>query len=1367
MMSMKKILLSIAAAFLLAAGTLAQVTMTYDVKGTYGSYEEISGGTVVGAALKGEDYAEKIFDFDGHAITTDTVTQGFPIGFDFKFNNKLMNQFAVSSTGYIILGRDSVCVANSSQNTFNIIGQSAVKNLIGVMPRASVYGLDNTEISYKMTGTAPNRVLVVQYKNLGLNTQLWSENYVPVQLQIRLNESDGSFDVVFNGWDPDDEEMISYLTLKIGAKGDDKDILLLSGSYSDFTLSSSESTTIPWNNETYPSDGQTFRFTPPADCETPAAQPTELVLNSHSTKMEGNFKTTDAADHYLTLIAAGESLTEMPADGTFYSAGDSIGNALVVAYDTTGVFVTPDVLEGANTYTVYVFSANSYCMYGPKYLTSVPLSLTADTKPAAPESMTAEATDINRLQVDVTANGNNDRVLVAITTEPAKSSYGDIIDDGVFGEPAGEMAVGDEISGGGLVVYVGEAKDGIEIPDLQENTVYFLRAWSIGAASGYSSTSAKAMTSTGGSVPYTPDFTNMVPYEVPAGWTAEGGTVRLVVNRDGSSVIENSVTQPDVANGTVSTITTPWIKLSDKANRILMDVNLTRYEGRINTAYNKWEAGDTLLVQVSSDGKDFSTVYSVGPSTAPQMESLDSYVTLRMPFDEFSGQNVKVRIYWKTFSNPKMNIANFNIEEKDDCDYPVDLRVVEGSALGTSATIDWDRQGNENEWEMRYRIAGTEEWGDVVSVLNKPYTMIDLPGMTDIELQLRAKCDASTASRWSDTFAFRTGYTVPFVEKFDGSELPSGWDFRVGEIATPTEFSDEESFCWFFSSGFYNRGLMFSPVGSGECTEWLAFPVLDMEDGSANYVLTLYLTTLGESDSADDKYSIVVSRDGGATFNEADVVKSFDASELPALYESGSISVPLRGYSGAIRPAFYISSTSGYPLTLKVDSVVVSATCPVDVSDIVLSDTTETSVKVAWKTNAEKNYVFVRRAGESIKPYVETTEPEMSFDNLEPRTDYEIGITKVCEPGDTAKVTIVRFTTLAAAGCPQVTDIVAEVGKYSAVLSWTGEGQSYNVRYRKYGTDAWTQRSTNEPLYEITGLEQDTEYEYSIQTMCSTLENDTSAYTPVAVLETLPETCFAPTDITVDASYNRADVTWTGEAESYKLAYAKADADSWTEISVNGTTYTIDELEPATAYKLRMQSFCSANDSSLWSADVAFATKAIPECVTPYDLNVSNLSAASAVLSWNADQGNLRWNIHYRKNTVSAWTVVEGLETTSYELTELDANSTYIWSVMAECEANESKWATQNRFNTTSTSIGIADISGVSVFVNNRMLNVINQAHSYIRSIQIFAVSGQKLKDITVDASDNVFAYLGDISEQVILVRVVGKDSSRTFKIAM
>lgn len=306
----------------------------------------------------------------------------------------------------------------------------------------------------------------------------------------------------------------------------------------------------------------------------------------------------------------------------------------------------------------------------------------------------------------------------------------------------------------------------------------------------YSSTSATATTATGGEVPYSPDFSKMLQNVAPMGWQADEDGFNLGQEYNGPYNISCRVMQADHTNGVEHSITSPWIKLADGSNRVLMDVNMTCYQGRVNAPYNNWEANDTVLVQVSADGEQFTTIYGMGPATRPYIADLDSYVTIRMPFDGFAGDKVKVRITWKTFTNPTFTIKNFTVEEKKDCDYPIDLHTVDGSVAGNVASIDWTRQGNENEWELRYKPAGSEKWSQTVQVLNKPFTFADLPGLTYIDVQLRAKCDASTHSEWSDTLTFRTGYTMPFTERFDATELPDGWEPRSGVLATPTVFDD-------------------------------------------------------------------------------------------------------------------------------------------------------------------------------------------------------------------------------------------------------------------------------------------------------------------------------------------------------------------------------------------------------------------------------------------------------------------------------------------------------------------------------------------------------------------------------------------------
>lgn len=63
-----------------------------------------------------------------------------------------------------------------------------------------------------------------------------------------------------------------------------------------------------------------------------------------------------------------------------------------------------------------------------------------------------------------------------------------------------------------------------------------------------------------------------------------------------------------------------------------------------------------------------------------------------------------------------------------------------------------------------------------------------------------------------------------------------------------------------------------------------------------------------------------------------------------------------------------------------------------------------------------------------------------------PGSFYEIGLTKMCGAGDTAKVVLTRITTLAHGKCAEVSGISHTAGKYSARIEWQGEASAYNVR---------------------------------------------------------------------------------------------------------------------------------------------------------------------------------------------------------------------------------------------------------------------------------------------------------------------------------
>lgn len=1362
---MRKVLHLIIVLMLCAVAAHAQPTMVYDVETKAAAYEEITGGTAAGAVVAGIDFDKTVYGKDGLVTTKPAAVQGIPIGFDFTFNNKKMNQFLISGGGYIMLGKDAINVTEDADAFFKFTSTDET-DILGVLSRGGFGGLENTEVSYKLTGDAPNRVLVVQYKNTGANMSAWDENFKAVQLQIRLHETTSKIDMVFKDWNPGDAEM-SNVSLKIGIKATDTDRLTLSKSFAEPVPTCNDDPLIKWDNENYPVDGQTYTFTPPADCEAPAAQPTALVVNSGSISIEGSFTPSATADHYLTLLTDKPEITKLPEDGTFYAAGDSLDDALVVSYDTLTTFATPSNLSGATKYHVFVLSTNSACMYGPKYLASSPLTAEAYTKPVKPDTIVMAETGLTDAKINVKANVAGNKVMVAMTSEPLLNEWDDMVSGGTFGTPTGELSVGDEIEGGGRVIYIGEAKDGITIADLAENSPYHFQAWSVDEAFNYSSTFVAASTMTGGHVPYTPDFSKVCKYAAPAGWDTNGDAFELNSDPNNDVALIGRVSAA-TSEGTLCHIATPWIALkAGSSHRILMDVLFSRYAGRVNSPYNDWNDGDSLLIQVSPDGINYTTIAGYGKDNAPQTASLKSYTSIVMPFDQFAGQNVKMRIYWKTYTNPTVYIRNIKVEEIADCDYPVNLRTVDGSIVGDKATIDWDRQGNENEWELRYRVAGDTEWSDIQAVTTKPYTLGGLPGMSQIEVELRAKCDATTSSEWSKTYTFQSGYTIPLTDKFAYETQPAGWEPKVGALATPTVFNADATPSWEWSSSRFGSHFMFEPAEAAEYNEWLISPKFDMLDGSANYILSFGLVNTNAAADENATYSIVVSRDGGETFNENDVVAKFTNAEIPERGKQGELTATLRGYKGMVRAALYINATGAAPAKFQLMQFSVQPTCPTDISNIVTSDTTETSVKVAWETAADESYVFIRKTGDTAKPYVSTTEKTMTFTGLEPRTEYEIGITKVCEPGDSAKVTIAKVITLASDKCPSVTDVKVTTGKYDALIVWKGEASAYNVRYRNAADKEWATKQVTDTCIALKGLADYTEYAYAIQTMCSKLESDTSAYTATATFRTLKQTCFPPTEITAKAEWDSTVVTWTGEAAKYELAYAPKDAEQWTSVIVEGNKYVIRGLENETDYKLRMRSIAAEKDSSEWSDVVTFTVPVIPECVTPTDLTVGDITPTSVVLSWKADEANLRWNVHYRKSTDTSWTVEEGLTDTNYKLTELDNNASYLWSVMAECAAKDSKWATQNKFQTLVTGIDNANIGDVSVFVKNRILNIANPANGYIRGIMIYGADGKLMKNCTINGSENVFIPLSGVSGQVLMIKIMGKDNFRIMKIGL
>ena len=89
----------------------------------------------------------------------------------------------------------------------------------------------------------------------------------------------------------------------------------------------------------------------------------------------------------------------------------------------------------------------------------------------------------------------------------------------------------------------------------------------------------------------------------------------------------------------------------------------------------------------------------------------------------------------------------------EPCDVPTSLTVA--SVENHAVTVTWDANSNVNSWNIRYRKAETGSWSSATASTNS-YTISDLDGNTDYEIQVQADCGDGNQSDWTTSATAHT-----------------------------------------------------------------------------------------------------------------------------------------------------------------------------------------------------------------------------------------------------------------------------------------------------------------------------------------------------------------------------------------------------------------------------------------------------------------------------------------------------------------------------------------------------------------------------------------------------------------------------------
>jgi hypothetical protein len=227
------------------------------------TYTEISGGTVLGSTTTDDQY------FVDPAVpagsTTITSGVGLPIGFTLTFNGDNYDVFGVHANGWLSLGQSSLTPSVNMNTSSNLAPINATSTAPAVLQNR-VVGLGRnliaqsvSELRYQTVGTAPNRALVVQWKNYKRTSGGAVDT---LNFQIRLNETSNIVEVIYGKM----KVSSSTTTIQIGLRGQansDYNNRTTTTDWAATTAGVANNSTMTISATVFPASGLTYIWTPP------------------------------------------------------------------------------------------------------------------------------------------------------------------------------------------------------------------------------------------------------------------------------------------------------------------------------------------------------------------------------------------------------------------------------------------------------------------------------------------------------------------------------------------------------------------------------------------------------------------------------------------------------------------------------------------------------------------------------------------------------------------------------------------------------------------------------------------------------------------------------------------------------------------------------------------------------------------------------------------------------------------------------------------------------------------------------------------------------------------------------------------------
>jgi len=433
------------------------------------------------------------------------------------------------------------------------------------------------------------------------------------------------------------------------------------------------------------------------------------------------------------------------------------------------------------------------------------------------------------------------------------------------------------------------------------------------------------------------------------------------------------------------------------------------------------------------------------------------------------------------------------------CLAPTALSLAAGSTTSSAASLSWTASTSNVAGGYDYYIStsSTAPTASTVPTGNQPTgTSLSLTALipdTVYYVWVRSNCGGGDTSVWTSSISFRTECTasvptdtVENFSSFTGSmPSPACWREGTGLLgATPLSLTGTSS-SWtsdnYNNSGSNANGNAVGINLYGTDNEWFVSPPIDL--GTAidyqlefDRLITPYNASTPLVTNMGEKFvKVVVSTDGGLTWSEANVIKTYNNSNIPSVTANEIIS--LANYTGTIKIGFYgYSTTTTQDLDFFIDNFKISPipqcglpASPSFVSATDVSATVSWTAPVAAPANGYEYYVGTTTtapvAGSTATGSVAAGVTTVTINTLTPLTTYYVWVRSKCSTNLFSEwVGPVMFGTLCDSGevltttpgivCGQGTATLQATANAGATLNWysaatggvlLGTGTSYTT----------------------------------------------------------------------------------------------------------------------------------------------------------------------------------------------------------------------------------------------------------------------------------------------------------------------------------